>query len=224
MSSTPLTSCDGRILDQIRQHITESYEDARRQYEATRRQYEAGRRRYKPARQASTSPFVTKIMDRFDEIMEQHQRFQASYTCQNMASPNFGDEQAVSVPTSVEELGIPVELAEQAVEENPVSVSPASESCQNMAPPSFGGEQADSVPASVEQLGTLPTLKHHVLCSAMHMAPAKSPANVVPSLAAAMIDFRNLQYRRHVKHLVDYTDVASMGGNTINMSAYAYSS
>ncbi len=164
--------------------------------------YEAARRQHKLARQASTSPIYN--------------------TCQNMASPNFGDEQAVSVPTSVEELGIPVELAEQAVEENLVFVSPASESCQNMAPPNFGGEQADSVPASVEQLGTLPAPKksYHVPDCATHMVPAKSPADVVPSPVLIM-DFRNLQYRRHVKHLVDYTDVASMGGNTMgNIPTY----
>ncbi len=124
------------------------------------------------------------------------------------------------MPISVEELGIPVELAEQAIEEN--HVSPALESCLNMPPPKSGGEQADSVPPSVEQLGTLPALKksYHVPDCATHMVPAKSPADVVPSPVLVM-DFRNLQYRRHVKHLVDYTDVASMGGNTIgNMPTY----
>ncbi len=145
-------------------------------------------------------------------------------TDQNMASPNFAGEQADSVPPSVEELGAPLELAEQAVEENPVS--PASEPFQNMASPNFAGEQANSVPSSVDQLGKPSTPKfrpYHVPNCATHMTPANFPADFVPSRVWIM-DFRNLQYRRHVKHLVDHTDVASNGSNTINTSDYAYSS
>ena len=82
-------------------------------------------------------------------------------TKQNMPTLDLGVEQAVFVPTSVEELGTPLELAEQdeqdVDEEKPVS--PASESCLNMAPPKFGGAQADSVLSSVKQLGTLSTQK-----------------------------------------------------------------
>ena len=52
------------------------------------------------------------------------------------------------------------------------------------------------------------------------MALAKPPANIVPSSAAAMMNFRNLHHRRHVKHLVNYTNVASMSSHTINSCSY----
>ncbi len=157
------------------------------------------------------------------ELAEQAEQDEQDFDEEQTVSPApETDQQADLVPPSVEELGTPLELAEQAIEEE--HVSPASEPCLNMALPNFAGEQADSVPPSVDQLGTLPAPKIrpcHVPDSATHMTPAKSPADVVPS-AVLIMDFRNLQYRRHVKHLVDHTDVASMGGNT-NTSAYAYS-
>ena len=78
-----------------------------------------------------------------------------------MPTPDIGGEPPVLVPTSVEELGTPLELAEQDEqdkqdidEEKPVS--PVSEPCPNIAPPKFGG---DSVLLSIEQQGTLSTLK-----------------------------------------------------------------
>ena len=73
----------------------------------------------------------------------------------NTAPPSLGGEQAVFVPTSVEELGTPLELTKQDVNKE-IPVSPASEPCPNIAPPKFGG---DSVPSSVKQRGTLSTPK-----------------------------------------------------------------
>ena len=94
---------------------------------------------------------INQIFNKLDEIRINFRRFHASYTRPNTVLLDFGGEQSNPVPTSVEELEIPRELAEQDDEDK--SVSPAYKTDLNMPLPNFGGEQADSVPPSVEQLG-----------------------------------------------------------------------
>ena len=80
------------------------------------------------------------------------------YTRKNRVSPRFSIKQAIFVPTSIEELGTPLELVEQDKQDvdKEKPVSPASKPCPNIVPPKFSG---DSVPSSVEQQGALSTPK-----------------------------------------------------------------
>lgn len=68
---------------------------------------------------SSSHFYITLTPQQAEEDVDEERTISlASKTDQNAARPNFGGEQAVLVPTSVKELGIPSELAEQAFEEN----------------------------------------------------------------------------------------------------------